>query len=56
MNNLLLELSEKELRNIYGGEKKESTNQSKEQNKEEGEIIKYWINREDGIYVGWEHR
>ncbi len=56
MNNLLLELSEKELRNIYGGEKKESNNQSKEQNKEEGEIIKYWINREDGIYVGWEHR
>lgn len=56
MKNLFFELSEKELRNIYGGEKKESNNQSNNQSKEEGEIIKYWINREDGIYVGWEHR
>lgn len=48
MNNLFLELSEKELRDIYGGETNEKS--------EKGDIVKYWENKEDGIHTGWEHR
>lgn len=40
---MVLELNEKEMRSIYGGEGEES-----------GEVIKYYVVDEDGIHIVWE--